>query len=84
MWTMASRWQERFGGDVQAALGINHRNGLGKTRHIQTCPLWIQQVSAEKRLKFGKVLGKLNPADLFTTYFDKETIEQHVGKMEYP
>ena len=35
--------------DAQAALGIIHRKGLGKTRHIQTGLLWIQQVSAEKR-----------------------------------
>ena len=70
-------------GDAQAALGIIHRKGFGKTGHIQNGLLWIQQVSAEKRLKFGKVLGKLNPADLFTKYFDKETIEQHVRTLEY-
>ena len=70
-------------GDAQAALGIIHRKGLGKTRHIQTGLLWIQQVSAEKRLRFGKVLGKQNPADLFTKYLDHNTIEQHVEKLNY-
>ena len=44
-------------GDAQAALGIIHRKGLGKTRHIQTGLLWVQQVSAETRLKFGKGTG---------------------------
>ena len=34
-------------GDAQAALGIINRNGLGKTRHIQTGLLWVQQVSAQ-------------------------------------
>ena len=48
-------------GDASAALGIIHRKGLGKTRHIDTGFLWIQQIVAEQRLKFAKVLGKNNP-----------------------
>lgn len=47
-------------GDAQAALGIIHRKGLGKTRHFQIGLLWIQQVSAEKkRLKVGTAFAKL-------------------------
>ena len=53
-------------GDANAALGIIQRTGLGKTRHIDTGLLWIQQVVAQKRLQFGKVLGTNYPADLFT------------------
>ena len=48
-------------GDASAALGIINRKGLGKTRHIQTGLLWIQQTAAEQRLKFEKVLGKEIP-----------------------
>ena len=51
-------------GDANAALGIINGNWLGKTRHISTGLLWIQQVAAEQRLKFGKVLGVDYPADL--------------------
>ena len=40
-------------GDASAALGIIHRKGLGKTRHIQTGLLWIQQIAAEQRLQFS-------------------------------
>ena len=53
-------------GDASAALGIINRRGLGKTRHIDTGMLWIQQTAAERKLGFHKVLGKDNPADLFT------------------
>ena len=60
-------------GDASAALGITHRKGIGKTRHIQTGFLWIQQIAAEQRLKFAKVLGKVNPADVFTKYLDEAT-----------
>ena len=69
-------------GDAQAALGIINRNGLGKTRHIQTGLLWIQQVTAQKRLSFGKVLGKDNPADLFTKHLDCNTMGQHLKKLK--
>ena len=51
-------------GDANAALGIINRCGLGKTRHIDTSYVWVQQVAAERRLMFSKVLGKENPADL--------------------
>ena len=43
-------------GDASAALGIIHRKGLGRTRHIDTGLLWIQQTAAEKRLEYSKAL----------------------------
>ena len=66
--------------DASAALGIIERKGLGKTQHIGTGFLWIQQTAAERRLQFGKVLGRDNPADLFTKYFDWETMKRHSPK----
>ena len=47
-------------GDASAALGIINRKGLGKTRHIDTSFLWIQQTAADQRLKYMKVLGLSN------------------------
>ena len=67
--------------DAQAALGIIKMNGLGKIRHIPTGLLWVQQISAQQRLSFGKVLGTENPADLFTKYLDQGTIEQHLQRL---
>lgn len=69
-------------GDANAALGIIHRKGLGKTRHIDTSYLWVQQVVAEKRLRFAKILGKDNPADLYTKYLDNMTMDKHVAKLD--
>ena len=70
-------------GDARVALGIIHRTGLGQTRHIDTSLLWIQQMAAERQLKFGKVLGKNNPADLYTKYLDIQTINTHVRTRSY-
>ena len=70
-------------GDASAALGIINRRGLGKTRHNQTGLLWIQQTAAEQQLKFGKGLGKQNPADFFTKYLDKSTSTTHTKGLGY-
>ena len=69
-------------GDASAALGIIHRKGLGRTRHIDTGLLWIQQTAAEKRLEYAKVLGAENPADLMTKYLNAEIITRHCKKLE--
>lgn len=70
-------------GDASAALGIINRRGLGKTRHIDTGLLWIRQTVAERQLKFSKVLGTNNPADLYTKHLDANTIEKHTKNMSY-
>ena len=67
--------------DASAALGIIHRTGLGKTRHIDTGLLWVQQVAAERRLLFSKLLGKENPADMLTKYVDKQTLENLLPRL---
>lgn len=69
-------------GDASAALGMIHRRGLGKTRHIDTSYLWVQEVAAQRRFLFSKVLGKENPADLYMKYLGVQTIDKHVTKLE--
>jgi hypothetical protein len=69
--------------DASAALGIIGRNGLGKMRHIDTSYLWIQQVSAAKKLKYGKVDGKENVADIMTKNVAKELSEKHCRRMGF-
>ena len=69
--------------DANAAIGVINRNGLGKTRHLETGLLWIQQVVAQQRLRFSKVLGKDNPADLYTKHLDTKTISHHLRKLNY-
>ena len=61
-------------GDASAALGIISRKGLGRTRHIDTGLLWVQETAATKRLEFLKVLGVLNPADLMTKYLSRDEL----------
>ena len=65
--------------DASAALGIIKRQGLGRTRHIHTSYLWIQQVN-ERGINFNKVSGSENCADLFTKPLPCENAE-HLSEM---
>ena len=55
-------------GDSSAALAIVKRRGCGKLRHVRVGRLWVQEASASGTLKYRKVLGTLNPADLLTQH----------------
>ena len=68
-------------GDANVALGIINRKGLGKTRHIETGYLSIQDVAAKGRMKFHKILGKDDPADLYTNYLDEKTNHYHTNNL---
>lgn len=70
-------------GDASAALGIINRKGLGKTRHIDIGHPWVQEVAARERLNFKKVLGRDNPADLYTKYLDEKTSIHHTSALAY-
>ena len=70
-------------GDASAALGIINRRGFGKIRHTDTGHLWIQEVVAKGGLKLEKVLGRDNPADLYTKYLDEKTDLHHTSALAY-
>ena len=54
--------------DSSAAKGIASRRGLGKTRHIDVCYLWLQEKTNNKDIYIHKVPGERNPADMMTKY----------------
>ena len=58
--------------DSRATMGICGRRGLGKLRHIDTQCLWIQQKVRRKGIELRKILGEMNPADLFTKHLPGE------------
>ena len=68
--------------DASAALGVIQRQGIGKIRHLATSALWLQSQQLRKILRFSKILGATNPADLFTKHVSRELMIQHVTKMK--
>ena len=58
--------------DASTAIGMVHRQGLGKTKHIDAQYLWIQKDVLEGKLGVVKVGTDANPADLMAKYLRAE------------
>jgi hypothetical protein len=69
--------------DAKATIGMVHRMGLGKLRHVEVGHLWIQQAVRTKRITVKKVLGTENVADLMTKYLDSKCIDKHMERMGF-
>ena len=77
---MLSEWGQecrvRVWVDSSAAIGVVHRRGSGKMRHVRLGHLWIQQKVEEKELDVRKVAGASNPADLLTKILNGRRIDE--------
>ena len=62
--------------DSSAAMGVVHRKGNGKLRHVRVGLLWIQEKQEEGELDVKKILGDDNPADLLTKNVPAAKVEQ--------
>ena len=75
---LAADWGLKLRGrvmvDSSAAIGVAHRRGNGKLRHVRVGDLWIQQKVEEKELEIHKVAGEGNPADLLTKNVDQAKV----------
>ena len=78
---LADEWGMKFKGNVyadsSAALGIVKRRGCGKLRHVRVGMLWIQEKNDNGDLKYTKVKGTDNPADLMTKNLNGPTAKKH-------
>lgn len=48
--------------DAQATIGLSHRAGLGKARHMESPELWIQDAVERREFELIKAGGESNPA----------------------
>ena len=74
--------QEKVGkvwADSSAVIAIVRRLGAGKLRHIHIGSLWIQEIEKDRRLKFHKVAGVANCADLMTKNVARQTRGVHMN-----
>ena len=62
--------------DSNAALAVVNRKGCGKLRHVRVGQLWAQQLTEDDEVKFRKVLGDENPADLSIKYLTRLRIDK--------
>ena len=54
--------------DSSAALAVTCRKGCGKLRHVRIGHLWVQEAAEQGTVRFCKVRGCVNPADILTKY----------------
>ena len=54
--------------DSSAALAVPSRKGNGKLRHVRIGHLWVQQLLDDEEVRYHKVSGAANPADLMTKH----------------
>ena len=59
-WSVGDKWVLT---DSESCQGTASRRGLGRTRHIETKRLWLQEVVDCRRVLLGRVEGIDNPGD---------------------
>ena len=64
--------------DSTAALGIVHRRGLGRTRHIDVQFLWVQQEVGKKTHEVQNVPTDAKPADMLTKVVPAEVLNKYL------
>ena len=69
--------------DSSAALGTCNRQGLGRSRHVQTRFLWVQEKLALHEFELVKIPTKQNVADLCTKGLPANEMERHMQSMGF-
>ena len=67
--------------DSAAALGISHRLGTGRVRHLEVEQLWIQEKTRPNEVQPIKVKTATNRGDLMTKFLDPERHWELVGAL---
>ena len=67
--------------DATAAIGMSRRLGVGKTSHLDTSLLWVQQHVRDGDVVLENDLGSLNPADALTKYVTGPELRGHLARM---
>ena len=82
---LMGEWNHKVEAEVLAdsttALAVVNRKGNGKMRHVKIGKLWIQQKREDGELKYEKVLGTKNPADMMTKHIKAADIEVQLERM---
>ncbi len=67
--------------DSTAALGVVKRKGNGKMRHVRVGMLWVQQLEEAGDIRYVKINGTTNPADLMTKAVTAAMAEKHLSTL---
>ena len=69
--------------DSSAAIGMVHRRGLGRVKHMHTQYLWIQERLKNGDFTVSKESSHTNVADLMTKYLTRAKIDDFMLKLGF-
>ena len=69
--------------DASAAIGITHRRGLGKTRHIDVQYLWVQERLSAGSFEFKKEGTDDNVGDLFVKHLEEAKSSDFTARLGF-
>jgi len=82
MMQLAQDWGLDYEGEIfvdsSAALGVVKRRGNGKLRHIRVGLLWVQEREENGDLKYKKIDGQYNTADMMTKGVPPKILNKHM------
>jgi hypothetical protein len=67
--------------DSTAAIGVVARRGAGKLRHVRVGQLWVQEKAENGELRYHKVRGDCNPADMMTKPLTGPAVERYMNML---
>ena len=67
--------------DASATKGAITRKGAGRMKHVETQYLWIQQATADGRIRCRKIPRETNVADMMTHHWNRKDGEKHLQGM---
>ena len=82
---LAADWDHEVEGEIfvdsTAALGVVHRKGAGKLRHVRVGQLWVQEKQEQGELRYRKIKGTENPADALTKAMTRGEMEKYLDML---
>ena len=69
--------------DATAAIGMDHRLGLGKVRHLAVGDLRIQHHVRSWKIRVSKMSGLENPSDAQTKHLGSESLLRHTKECNW-
>ena len=80
---MREEWSIKVLIDSSATLGFVQREGLARTKHVDTQWFWVQRQCRESKISVGRVPTEWNPADLLTKPLVGTKITRFMERMSY-
>ena len=80
---MCESWSIEVLIDSSATLGFVQREGLARTKHVDTQWVWIQRQCREGKISVGRIATDWNPADLLTKPLVGTKVVRFMERLSY-